>query len=274
MGKKLFLAGIIVLALGAVLGAQSPEGDFEVNSNGVITKYVGWDTEVVIPVKIGEKAITGIGENAFADADLTAVTIPEGLVTIGNNAFSKNKLTGVEIPAGVKTIGTGAFQDNQLTTVLIPEGVTEIGGNAFAGNRLKSITLPGSLTSLQSIFGYYDAATPETVILPAGAVFDLNILGSAVRYSYLGNGMRAGTYTTNMPYTEKEAEGYRYIVTRHGAVITAFTGEGTRIRIPAELGGVAVRAIDNEEVFRNRRITNILIPEEIAYIGSYAFEAG
>lgn len=53
-----------------------------------ITKYIGTDTEVVIPEKIDEKIVTSIGERAFQYCDdLTNITVPQNITTIDTYAF-------------------------------------------------------------------------------------------------------------------------------------------------------------------------------------------
>jgi hypothetical protein len=64
------------MALCGTVFSQSAS-DFTVDANGVITKYTGFDTVVVIPATIGGKRITAIGEEAFRKADITMVTIPD-----------------------------------------------------------------------------------------------------------------------------------------------------------------------------------------------------
>jgi hypothetical protein len=55
-----------------------------------------------------------------------------------------------------------------------------------------------------------------------------------------------------------------------GAAITAYTGSGTAVTIPEKLGEMAVTAIDNN-VFANRGLTSVSIPDSVTFIGSYAF---
>jgi len=162
--KKIFTAFIALLASAAVF-AQSAASDFETKANTdgtvTITKYVGWDTEVVIPAQIGGKAVTAIGAGAFENSGLTAVTIPEGVKRIENGdvyggdgsyreggAFARNKLTSVVIPGSLTFIGRGAFADNPLTSLTLGDGVEIIGKSAFRGNKLTKVVIPDSVTSI------------------------------------------------------------------------------------------------------------------------------
>lgn len=57
----------------------------------VIIRYLGYDTTVIIPDKIEEKPVTGLGEKSFADRpSLVSVDIPKNIVFIADNAFENS----------------------------------------------------------------------------------------------------------------------------------------------------------------------------------------
>lgn len=72
----------------------SPASDFEyvINEDGVtvtITKYIGDDNDVVIPLKIAGCKVTIIGNSAFKNCDsLVSVVIGDTVKSIGDSAFS------------------------------------------------------------------------------------------------------------------------------------------------------------------------------------------
>lgn len=127
--------------------------------------------------------LTKIGKWTFAlepkkayEAEMTAITFPDGLTEIGQTAFQNSMLTAVSIPDTVTTMGSGAFTGSasltsiklsknvteipasafnagtstnmKLTELVIPEGVKTIGTSAFMGAHVESLTLPGTLTSI------------------------------------------------------------------------------------------------------------------------------
>lgn len=101
---------------------------FEIN-NGILTKYNGNATNVIIP-----DGVVGIGASAFAFASgIKSVTIPEGVTFIGTGAFSFCPgLETVVLPSTLETIDTGAFAFcPALSDITIPESVTLIGDGAF-----------------------------------------------------------------------------------------------------------------------------------------------
>jgi hypothetical protein len=98
-------------------------------------------------------SVTKIERGGFLDCvGLTAVTLPEGLISIGSVGFSHCiGLTEVVIPNSVTSIGDIAFiVCSGLTKVTIGSGVTTIGAMAFS-----------SCSALATIYNY--AATPQAV---------------------------------------------------------------------------------------------------------------
>ncbi|WP_035086202.1 leucine-rich repeat domain-containing protein [Aquimarina latercula] len=98
---------------------------------------------IIIPETVVENTLTfvptRIGDNAFFDDGVTAVTLPNTITRIDNNAFANNALTTVTIPNTITRISDNAFASNALTTVSIPSNVRIIDPNAFANNSLTSL---------------------------------------------------------------------------------------------------------------------------------------
>jgi hypothetical protein len=77
----------------------------------------------------------------------------------------------------------------------------------------------------------------------------------------------------------KKTDDYEYIETQYGAVLTRYTGNSTRVRIPSEIGGIAVKALfgtpvqpfDFVRTFGIKSLAAVQIPEGITYIGKGAF---
>ncbi|MDR0600981.1 MAG: leucine-rich repeat protein [Treponema sp.] len=114
----------------------------------IITGYTGTNTVISIPASIDNIPVTVIGEGAFENKNVRALTLPAGLTEIGPRAFSGNSLTKLEIPGTVTAIGAGAFAENSLRSLVIPQGITVIEDEAFSYNDLTELTLPQGLRSI------------------------------------------------------------------------------------------------------------------------------
>ena len=98
---------------------RTPFKDFKFKVTGniaVITKYIGKDTEVIIPIAYSKNnefyVIVGIGHSAFADTPVTKVEIkPGGIRFINNYAFYNCKaLSRLAIPKSVIHFAPKAFE--------------------------------------------------------------------------------------------------------------------------------------------------------------------
>ena len=131
-------------------------------------------SNVTIPATVADGStvysVTEIGQNAFQSKSLTAITLPNSIVTIGSHAFSGNQITSLSlIPNSVTTIGQQSFQNNQITNIVIPNGVTHIEEAAFANNLLTTIDIADSVTFIgEAAFLGNNITDLNDVVLPVG----------------------------------------------------------------------------------------------------------
>ena len=96
-----------------------------------------------------EYVVTSIGELAFSvNENITFVSIPETVTEIGAMAFNDCiNLTTVQLPERLTQIAQALFMGcNKLTSVVIPSSVRRIERSAFAGcSSLASLNLPAGL---------------------------------------------------------------------------------------------------------------------------------
>ncbi|MGH7970021.1 MAG: leucine-rich repeat domain-containing protein, partial [Limisphaerales bacterium] len=137
------------------------------NGAVTITAYTGPGGAVIIPDTIDGLPVTSIGQAAFIRTSLTAVTIPNGVISIGGWAFEQcASLASVVIPASVTSIGDGAFiWCTSLTAITIPNGVTNVAVGAFSNcSSLTNVTIPSSVISIDyQAFAYCDSLTSITI---------------------------------------------------------------------------------------------------------------
>lgn len=75
-----------------------------------VTGRSGSQTELVIAAAYKGLPVTAIADAAFADTDITAVTIPDSVAMIGDSAFYNcRSLTALTLPEGTTRIGRYAF---------------------------------------------------------------------------------------------------------------------------------------------------------------------
>ncbi len=104
---------------------------FFIISNGILERYTGTDSHVMIP-----EEVTVIGERAFENhASLVSVTIPDRVTSIGSCAFSNCvnlRCVHINEGAALEAIGSYAFYAcRKLEHFSMPDNVTHIGEKAF-----------------------------------------------------------------------------------------------------------------------------------------------
>ncbi|MDO4963456.1 MAG: leucine-rich repeat domain-containing protein [bacterium] len=146
------------------------------------TPEISGDVVLQSTIEIDGKTypVTSLGVAAFTDglfgANITSITIPEGVTSIGQDAFSNcSNLSSVTIPSSMKNIDHYAFtgtpwftSQQQLNNGLviagsilidagfatgdveIPPSVISIGSWAFASSMANSVTIPSSVTTIDS----------------------------------------------------------------------------------------------------------------------------
>lgn len=92
---------------------------------------------------------TFLGDDAFSNTGLTAVTIPDRFTSIPERfLFGCSQLTSVTLPANLTSIGREAFAGTAVAQFNLPNTITNIGPGAFAENKaLTSLCVPPLVVS-------------------------------------------------------------------------------------------------------------------------------
>lgn len=175
----------------AVIEGCKSDYETEVLKSGTlkITRFIGFDEkEITIPNQLGGKAITVVGESAFAKCTgIEKVMIPEGITTIENGAFfGCESLKTVLLPTTLKWLGNkpkmstptyswqsptemahdGVFEGTAIRSIDLPIGLTFLGKKAFQScQHLTHIDLPNGIKMIpESCFSGCSAL--KTIALP------------------------------------------------------------------------------------------------------------
>ena len=114
---------------GVIKEIEKVEGnssDWKVVGNAVV-KYLGNDTNIVIPNYVNGTKITEVGDSIFKSSEIEGtLKISEGIKVIGSEAFSRSKFIGnLTLPNTLKTIKQYAFAGSTGFTgdLIIPSSV-------------------------------------------------------------------------------------------------------------------------------------------------------
>jgi len=174
----------------------------------------------------------------------------------GNNVYEsmfdkifKREMLSIPEDENITTVQYGKFAYKLLTDIIIPGNITTIEDSAFIGNRLTSITIGKDVSLGKKPFG------------------------SGFETAYNNNNKEAGTFTRT-DHKAKEwtvwHDNFSFINDNENITITGFKGTGAAI-IPDKIYGNPVTVIANN-AFRNKELTDIIIPNGVITIGNNAFD--
>ena len=203
-------------------------------------------TAVTLP-----EGLVEIGAYAFRECkNLESVALPESLTTLGSEAFSSCKsLKAVKIPSGVTVIPSSCFSEcSSLESVTIPEGVTTIEAAAFMGcTSLKIVKIPSNVTTIpESCF--YCCSSLESVIIPEGVMS----IGS-----FAFDSCNLKTLTLPESLTTLGNSAFRYNQTLK------------KVEIPSRVTEIPLCCFVLCSL-----LESVTIPEGVTIVGPYAFSGG
>ena len=267
-------------------------------------------TKLTIPGSIEVEGVSyivkAIDNYVFSNCySLDTLIIEDGVERIGQNAFYNcSNMKSVSLPTSLKSIGESSFAEcNNITSLVIPEGVKTIGQNAFSWcNNMKLLELPSTLDSIgdyafrrcynlsrvvsriktpfkisKSVFCYEDywendaqvfRNSPATLYVPTGT--------KSAYEAYEGwNMFDGGIYEGDPKEGKSGIYSYIYMTDSKTATIVGVDDiSQNKLEIPATavIDGDSYKIIGiGNEVFSNKYLTSVIIPDGIETIGKRAF---
>lgn len=222
--------------------------------NGVIIKYlivenpIACGKDVVIPEEINGETVTEIGYSAFS-AGIRKYEIDEN-----------KQINSVRFNTSLKRIGTNAFSGNNLSGELyIPNSVTSMGTGAFQLNKIKSVTnFPSEITYV-----------PHYIFKENNELSSVKLHD---KIKEVGYGSFEKTHLVNdfeLPNSVEKI--YNYAFSRSGA--RPDLSKLDKLTYIGDYSFQYSNTVRNEDKNSIRSTTyNIVIPENVEYIGKSAFE--
>lgn len=187
-------------SLGVVESRKRVNADFEIAENGVLMRYTGKDSEVIIPE--GVSSVGGFWtynqKGIFEDnTSIRKIVIPEGVKRIAPDAFRGSALEEIVIPDTVAEVSKFAFEgtpwlenqkqeqvyagkvlidyrepegnsDGELREIAVSEGTVAIGSFAFGETQsMLRVLLPRGLKSLNTS-AFDQCKNLKELMIPAG----------------------------------------------------------------------------------------------------------
>ena len=240
-----------------------PEDDYKYvieNGEAHIRKYLGNETEIIVPDSLEGCPVTLVSSTAFVN-NVTSLTFPETIT--GFTAFkSLDKLREVNISEGGKyrsVDGTVYTADGSELVFLppcacegvftVPEGVVKIADNACYGSRAAKIILPRSLREIGVFaFAYSDISEVK-----------LNEGLEAIGANAFANTSGRGLSELYLPDSVKSAD-------------TGFVNADVRVNAKAETEGLSCLEALDDVYYRNDTEVQRIMRRGIKAVNSEAYD--
>ena len=270
MRKWLCLLAALMMALPLTLGAAAAEDAvWETSSTGnVLKKYNGGGGDITIPATLNGNSIIRMETGSiYKDREITSVVFEEGITSIGTNCLYKlDTMETITFPQSLQVIeGYNLYDADILKEVTIPAAVRTIEGG-FLGycEQLEKVVFEGPCPLFQDPSSTLSRFPENAVVLVPDDQLEayqealLNVPMAQIQPS----GKPAGAQPLSAQYDFDAATG----------TITNCVTNDAWAEIPAEIGGVPVRAIGPSAFAACTYLTGVVIPDGVESIGDKAFE--
>ncbi len=208
--------------------------------------------------------VTQIPSSCFVNCtSLESVTLSEGLTRIESSAFYNcSALKSIVIPDGVKSIASSAFENCiKIESIVVPDTATSIGSSAFRNcQKLKSVKIPEGVTVIDQ-YTFKDCNSLESITLPSSLT---NVNSRAFENC---NALRA-VHISDVEAWCKIKYGSNALSPLYYAKNLYLNGAPiTELVIPEGLTQIGTYAF-----YYCKDLTKVTLPESLTSIGAYAFQ--
>ena len=232
--------------------------------------YSGAGGDIIIPAVIQECTVDIIGLNAFNNmSGITSLTLPETVRQIEDGAIAFcNDLSAVTLSDGLLVIGDNCFSCNpSLTEVTLPASVCYVGSNAFSScDNLRKIVFTGVCPVFADVA--FDWLPADAVIYVPDDQYDAYSAAFAAMDLYLilqPSGVNATPVASSVIPEQ-------FAIDAATGTLLYYEGYDVRVDVPAEIGGVPVKAIGDMAFMDRNYLCYLTLPEGVEVIGDSAFE--
>ena len=234
----------------------------------MLSKYQGAGGDVIVPSEIDGVPVMGIGLQAFIrNNDITSLTISEPVVILDSSAVSSMEaLTSVTLPDTLEYIAGSNFYDSSaLTSVTIPPRVMMIGLDCFVWcDALESVTFTGGVPIILN--GCFRSLADNFVCYVPDDLLD-------AYKEVLPSGLDVQPSGQNAVIVEPESDPAQFDFDAATGTITAYHGSATRVAVPAEIDGTAVKAIGKRAFEGKDYLCGVGLPDGLELIDDEAFRS-
>lgn len=272
MKKSFYIWSLLMLSVPAASVCAEENATWKYDEANMRLERKGdMSGDVEIPSEIDGYKVTALGANCFnSQNNVTSIIFPDSVEALQSNSICfMDNLEEVWLPENLAIIDSGNFCDcYALASVTIPASVSYIESSFSGCENLKEIRFEGVCPIFEDNDWSFENLSDECVIYVPDdqldaytqALADAN--GAADRLQ--PSGKNAETVELSVPEEEFEFDS-------SSGTITAYTGSSARLEIPAEIGGVPVKAIGEKAFYGCYAIYYVTIPEGVETIEKSSF---
>ncbi len=252
-----------------------PDGVKEIGDNAFSFKKAL--QSVTIPASVTKIGYQAFRQGAWWETALTEIIfsgtpLPGAELVIGDEAFYNLGLVGsITLPAHTKSIGENVFyqlgdRGDGAPSIILNEGLEYIGASAFANTRIASIIIPSTVKNIgSSAFANLGTLTAVT-FAPDSQLIEIG------ERAFFGCPIESVEIPASVEIIKQFAfgSGVSFAYDDSNNITVNFGSASSGVKAVSFESGSKLKTI-SAFAFAGSRISSIVIPESVTFIGAYAF---